>query len=79
MRRARKNPGIDPRSLVELLWLDEAVALLDQRAAARGFRGKPRQIVWDRVCEYFQVREIAAAVRERLKARKGLQVPVQLL
>lgn len=77
VRRARKNPRIDPRSLVELLWLDQAVDLLDQRAAARGIRGKPRQIVWDRVCEYFQVREIAAAVREHLKVRTGLQVPLQ--
>lgn len=77
VRRARKNPGIDPRSLVELLWLDDAVALLEQRDAARGIRGKPRRIVWDRVCEYFKVSEIAAAVREQLKARRGLQVPVQ--
>ena len=78
VRRARKNPSIDPRSLVELLWLDEAVALLDQRAAARGIRGKPRQIVWDRVCEHFQVREIADTVRAHLKARRAHQVPVRL-
>jgi hypothetical protein len=35
----------------------------------RGARGKPRELVWDRVCEHFDVTEIAAAVRERLKAR----------
>jgi len=77
VRRAQKNPGLEPRSLVELLWLADAVALLDQRNAARGIRGKPRRIVWDKVCESFQVHEIAAAVREHLKARRGLQVPVQ--
>lgn len=77
VRRARKNPGIDPRSLVELLWLEDAVALLGQRNAARGIRGKPRRIVWDRVCENYKVKEIAAAVREHIKARRGLQVPVQ--
>ena len=77
VRRARKNPGIEPRSLVELLWLDDAVALLEQRDAARGIRGKPRRIVWDKVCEYFKVSEISAAVREHVKARRGFQVPVQ--
>ena len=78
VRRARNNPRIDPRSLVELLWLDESIALLDQRAAARGVRGKPRRIVWDRVCEHFQVQEIAAKVRDQLKARRGLQAPARL-
>lgn len=74
IRRGRKNPGRDPRALVELLWLDEAIELLARRGAARGVRGKPRRIVWDRVCEHFSVDEIAAAVRTRLKARAALRV-----
>lgn len=69
VRRARKNPGRDPRSLVELLWLDDAIALLEERDAARGVRGKPRRAVWNRVCECFDVDEIAEAVRVQLKAR----------
>jgi hypothetical protein len=69
VRRGRRNPRKDPRSLVELLWLDDAIALLESRNVARGVRGKPRHIVWDRVCELFTVGEIAAAVRTQLKAR----------
>ena len=69
VRRARNNPHRDPHSLVELLWLDHAMALLQERNAARGVHGKPRRIVWDRVCSHFGVDEIAAAVRTRLKAR----------
>jgi len=72
VRRGRKNPWRDPRVLVELLWLDDAMDLLDQREATRGFRGKPRRIVWDRVCEHFDVDEIAAAVRSHLKARAAI-------
>jgi hypothetical protein len=45
------------------------MALLEERNAARGVRGKPRRIVWDRVCDRFGVDEIAAAVRARLKTR----------
>ena len=75
VRRGRRNPRRDSRSLVELLCLDDAVALLEQRGAARGVRGKPRRIVWDRVCESFDVDEIAAAVRGHLKARVGIQGP----
>jgi hypothetical protein len=72
VRRGRKNSWRDPRALVELLWLDDAMALLEQGDAARGVRGKPRRIVWDRVCEHFDVDEIAAAVRSHLKARAAI-------
>lgn len=68
-RRGRKNPGRDSRALVELLWLEDALALLSERDAVRGVRGKPRRIVWERVCEHFAVDDIAAAVREQLRAR----------
>jgi hypothetical protein len=79
VRRGRRNPCRDPRALVELLWLDDAVALLAQRDAARGIRGKPRRVVWDKVCELYSLEEIAVSVRERLKARAAPQDPARLL
>jgi hypothetical protein len=78
VRRGRKNPARDARALVELLWLDDALSLLEQRNAARGVRGKSRRIVWDKVCEHFKVEEIAAAVRTHLKARVAIAPPVAL-
>ncbi len=73
------NPNRDPRLLVELIWLDDAVELLEQRGAARGVRGKPRRVVWDRVCECFELEEIAKTVRDHLKARSAPQGPAPLL
>ncbi|MCF8047100.1 MAG: sce7726 family protein [Desulfarculaceae bacterium] len=73
VRRGKKNPCGDPRSLVELLWYDDAIALLEEHNIARGVRGKPRRIVWDRICEHFSFREIAEAVRTQLKARVKTQ------
>jgi len=73
VRRGRKNPDRDPRCLVELLWLDAAIALLAEHDAARGIRGKPRRMVWDRICEHVEVDEIAAEVRAQLKARAAPQ------
>ena len=69
LRRGRKNPRRRIRALVELLWLDEAMALLESRQATRGVRGKARQEVWDRVCEHFSLEEIATSVRSQLKIR----------
>jgi hypothetical protein len=71
VRRERANPGRDPRALVEMLWADQAIALLEARNLARGVRGKPRHIVWDRLCEQLALDEIAAAVRAHLKATAG--------
>jgi hypothetical protein len=76
VRDGRKNPGRDPRSLVELLWLEDALALLEMRGAARGVKGKPRRVVWDRVCEQFHVDEIATAVRAHLKTRAMQRAPL---
>lgn len=79
LRRGRKNPGRDSRSLVELLWLDDAIAMLEERNVARGVRGKPRRMVWDRVCEHFSLDEIAETVREHLKTRATSRVtPLRL-
>lgn len=72
-----ENPKQDPRALVELLWRDDALALLETRQAARGVRSKPRPAIWDRVCEHFELGEIAAAVRGRLRCRAECSAPLQ--
>ena len=73
VRGGRPNPALDPRALVELLWLEDALELLAARGALRGYRGKARHAVWDRVCELYAPAQIAEAVRSRLKARVGLR------
>jgi hypothetical protein len=78
LRRGRMNQRRDPRALVELLWLEDALDLLTERNLARGVRAQPRRVVWDRICEYFSVDEISATVRTRLKARATLSDPAQL-
>ena len=68
-RPAAENPEQDPRALVELLWRDEALELLDCHNAAAGVRSKPRPAVWDHVCEVLDLTQIRSAVRYRLRSR----------
>lgn len=68
-RRGRRNPLRQPRTLVELIWRDDALALLEKKGEARGFGRLPRHEIWDRVCELYSLDEIAAVVRSHLKAR----------
>lgn len=71
LRHSEENPDKHARTLAELLWRNEALALLARRDAADGVKSKPRHAVWDRLCEYFDVEEIAAEVRRCLKDRQG--------
>ena len=64
-----KNPSRDARALVELLWLEDSIALLERHGLDRGVRSKPRRIIWDRICESLDIEVIAAAVRAHLKTR----------
>ena len=73
VRRTKLNLQRDPRSLAELLWRDDAIRLLEE-ADVRGVRSKPRRVVWDRLCDHFDVEEIATAVRVQLKVRAANQV-----
>lgn len=74
LRRSRLNPQRNARALAELLWAEQALSLLEERGVAKGMRGKPRRVLWDRISELLPVEEIAAAVRDRLKARSGPEV-----
>ena len=75
IRRAKSNPRRNPQALVELLWLEDALALLEDRGLARGLRGKPRWVLWERICHQLEINEIAAAVRASLKARTEKRLP----
>ena len=75
VRYSQRNPQRDPRYLVEMLWSNHAIEILEQRGAARGVRRKPRRVIWDRVCDRFSLDEIAEAVRVGLKARLVRRVP----
>ena len=76
VRLGRSNPNKDIRAMAEFLWSDEASALLEQRNAARGLRGKPRAALWDRICELFSIDELqrqsVATSRRRQRAEAVL-------
>lgn len=78
IRRARKNPSRDRRALAELLWQEHAIALLATRNLDRGFRKKPRRIIWDRISQHFTTNEVAENVRQRLTERAVPLFPPRL-
>ena len=68
-REAQANPGQQPLSVARLLWRDEAQALLETLGAAKGVRGKPREVLFARLLEVMAPTALAAAVCRVLRAR----------
>jgi len=69
-REPQNNPCVDPFSLAQLLWRDEAILLLTHLGAQKGMLSKPRPLLWKRLCEVTTLPELSALVRQQLKARE---------
>lgn len=68
-RAAKPNRNVDPLSLAQLLWREEALEELRIRGADRGVRSKPRWAVWTRLTETVELEELRSLVRQTLKSR----------
>jgi len=63
------NPKPDPKSIVKLLWRDEALEVLRNAGVARGVMTKSRRVIWKRLIETVPLDDLRASVRAALKRR----------
>jgi hypothetical protein len=71
VRRGRNNPSQDVVAVAKLLWRDEALELLSQLRAEKGFRSKPRAAIYAQLAKVARLEEIRSRVRDRLRGRTG--------
>ena len=71
LREAGANPSLDTRSLVDLLWRPEALAALEARSLARGYRSKTFSAMADRLTEQVPPAELRSLVHTALTSRQG--------
>lgn len=71
LREAGVNPSLDTRSLVDLLWRPEALAALEARGLARGYRSKTFSAMADRLTEHVPPAELRSLVHRALTSRRG--------
>lgn len=72
-RQPTRNPEVDPFSVAQLLWRDEAFDVLRGLDAHAGLQRSTRWDVWDRLVETVTLDELRDIVRDRLKARPSRQ------
>jgi len=68
-RASSRNPFPDPFTIAQLLWRDEAVAILADRGLAQGWRSKTAPAVHQHLAASLSLAELSDAVRAKLKQR----------
>lgn len=71
IRQSQLNPQIDPYSLVQLLWREEALKLLKELGFAKGYASKGRREIWERLADCLPINILKNHVRSILKSRKN--------
>jgi len=69
VRSAPGNPDVQPLAVAQLLWRDEARAVLTRRGSASSLRSVTRWRLWEALAEQLPLdvlrREVPAAIRAR--------------
>jgi len=74
VRKPKKNCAIEPSAMIQLLWRDESLALLELLGHSKGIKSKPRQVLWDKLVQIAKPREIQSFVTETIKKRTSWRV-----
>ncbi|MGN7942669.1 sce7726 family protein [Metabacillus sp. 22489] len=71
LRKGRENSSVDPLALSRLLWREEALEILKQRSLHKGLLSKPRNVLYNKLCDSVSLNELKIMVNQRLKKRVG--------
>lgn len=68
---SRQNYSIEPLSLCQLLWREEALQILADLGLDHSVRTKSRKLMWQLLAAVLTLDELRAAVSQKLKNRTG--------
>lgn len=70
VQQPHENPQVDPYSVAQLIWREEAFAVLERYELAGGLRRATRFKLWEVLAENLPPQTLAKEVRSALKARQ---------
>jgi hypothetical protein len=71
VRPAVQQNQTDPANMVQLLWREEALAILDGLGAISDFKRRPRAVIWQEVVDQLSLTELRAAIVTALSLRSA--------
>jgi hypothetical protein len=78
IRGARVNKNIDPISISQLLWRNEAEEILQQKKLSPKILRQPRAVLYEYLADTLSICELRKFVREYFKKRKNWRCPESL-
>lgn len=69
-RKPKRNKHVDSLSLLQLLWKNEALKLVELSGLDLKLNHKPKHYIWNKIIENVKSQEIQLLVRTILKSRK---------
>lgn len=69
IRESQRNTSIDPFSVAQLLWRDEALDLLSRLNMSKGMGHKRRWLLWEYLAENVPIEQLCDYTRQYLKNR----------
>jgi hypothetical protein len=71
VREAKANPAPEPFLVSQLMWKEEALAVLELHGLAKGWRSKTADAIHRHLSESLSSEQLSDAVRSTLKVRVG--------
>jgi len=75
IRKAQINKNIDPISIAQLLWRNEAVEILRQKNLSSKILRQPREVLYEHLVNILKICELRKFVRDYFKKRKNWRCP----
>ncbi len=75
VRKAQMNKNIDPISIAQLLWRDEAVEILFSQKLPPKILRQPRDVLYEQLAIFLTANELRKIVRDYLKKRRNWRCP----
>jgi hypothetical protein len=75
VRKAQINKNIDPISIAQLLWRNEAIEILRQKKLPSRILRQPRAILYEHLADKLDICELRKFIREYFKRRKNWRCP----
>jgi len=75
IRKARTNKNIEPISIAQLLWRDEAAEILSLKKLPPKILRQPRDVLYEQLADLLTANELRKIVRDYLKKRRNWRCP----
>jgi hypothetical protein len=69
VRPSNENPSVDPFSIAQLLWRDEAIEILRIHGLEKGLLSKSRTEIWRKLSTCVPLDQLKRYIRDRVKIR----------